>query len=354
MEKKPLVSIIVPIYNVENYLSKCLDSLVNQTMQNIEILCVDDGSHDNSLLILKEYASRDKRITILKQPNSGVSIARNNALKHVNGDFFMFVDSDDWLDIETCEVVYNFAMKDNADCLMFSYTKEFKKYSVVSHVFNKDYFVWDTNEIKQKFHRRLFGPIGDELKEPQNTDILISSWMQLFRSDKFRNILFENIRDIGTFEDGLYQMVLYNMCKRFVYIDRPYYHYRKTNESSITTRYKADLLFKWLHLYDIIQSYIDKWDLPAIYHEALDNRIAIGIIGLGLNQTHSNDSIIQGSKHMKDILATPKIKHAVSKLDTSKMPVSWKIFFFLAKHNYTVILFMMLKLIEYLRTNRLK
>ena len=81
-----IISIIVPVYNVEKYLTKCLDSLLSQTLEDIEIICVNDGSSDHSLEILQEYASRDNRIRVFDQPNGGVSVARNNALKHVNGE----------------------------------------------------------------------------------------------------------------------------------------------------------------------------------------------------------------------------------------------------------------------------
>ncbi len=140
---RPLISIVVPVYNVEKYLAHCLDSLVNQTMREIEIVCVNDGSKDRSLEILQEYVLREKRIKVLDQQNTGVSVARNNALKHVTGEYYMFVDSDDWLDLETCEVAYNYAKQNGADCLMFSYTKEFGDHSIVNHIFGQDYFVWD-------------------------------------------------------------------------------------------------------------------------------------------------------------------------------------------------------------------
>ena len=131
----PSISIIVPVYNVEKYLKHCLDSLINQTMQDIEIICVNDGSKDKSLAILEDYVKRDKRIVLLNQPNSGVSVARNNALKHVRGEYYMFVDSEDWIDANACEVAYNCVVKENADCLMFSYVKVFGCHSIVNHLF---------------------------------------------------------------------------------------------------------------------------------------------------------------------------------------------------------------------------
>lgn len=281
---KPLISIIIPVYNVEKYLADCLDSLVNQTMSDIEIICVNDGSKDNSLAILEDYAKREKRIVLLNQPNSGVSVARNNALKQVRGEYYMFVDSDDWIDANACEVAYNCAIKENADCLMFSYVKEFGSHSIVNHLFEKKYIVWNDDEVKKNFHRRLFGPIGKELAKPQDMDIIVTPCMQLFRTDKYTRIPFIDIHEVGTFEDGLYQMEVYNDCERFVYIDRPFYHYLKTNDGSITTRYKADLSEKFQHLWDIIENKIEKYSLGKEYQEALNNRVALSMIGLGLNE----------------------------------------------------------------------
>lgn len=330
----------------------CLDSLVGQTMHEIEIICVNDGSEDRSLKILQEYSMRDERIVVIDQPNSGVSIARNNALKHVRGEYYMFVDSDDWLDLETCEVVYKTVIKEQADCLMFSYTKEFGGHSMVNHIFNKEYIVWGEKEIKNNFHRRLFGPVGNELSKPQDMDIMVSSCMQLFKTVKFVDIPFVDIRKIGTFEDGLYQMVLYKDCKRFVYIDRPFYHYLKTNEASITTRYKADLAEQFQNLWDIIESYIDKFNLADNYKEALRNRFAISMVSLGLNEIKANRGLLQTAIWGENLLNISRIKEAIKLLDISCMPLPWKVFFILCKKRLTIPLAAMLYLMEYVRTHR--
>ena len=98
-----LISVIVPVYNVEKYLSKCLDSIINQTYKNLEIICVDDGSTDSSPMILEEYAQKDSRIKIITRQNGGLSSARNTGVKNATGEFVSFVDSDDWIDLETYE-----------------------------------------------------------------------------------------------------------------------------------------------------------------------------------------------------------------------------------------------------------
>ena len=117
MSKK--ISIIVPVYKVEQYLSRCVDSLINQTYKNIEIILVDDGSPDCCGVICDEYAKRDSRIVVVHKQNGGLSDARNKGLDIATGDFIMFVDSDDWIDEKTCEKVLNNAIRNKSDIVVF-------------------------------------------------------------------------------------------------------------------------------------------------------------------------------------------------------------------------------------------
>lgn len=350
-EVQPLISIIVPVYNVEKYLARCLDSLTNQTLRNIEIICVNDGSTDSSLEILRDYASKDNRIIIVDKANGGLSSARNAGLELIQGEYFMFVDSDDWLDECTCEESYKNIKDNDADCLMFSYTKEFGTHSIVNHIFNQDKIVWQNEDVQNNFHRRLFGLIGKELSKPQDGDLIVSACMQLFNSEKFKYIRFVDTKKIGT-EDCWYQILVYHNCSKFIYVDRPWYHYLRINTNSLTTRNNPYLFERWQNLYRLMYQYIEANGLSDEYKIALQNRIGISILGLGLNQARSNDSILKGSKHLKLILSSEKFCQALNSLDTKYMPISWKFFFFLAKKRMTISLFSMLKLIEYLRIHK--
>lgn len=347
---KPLISVIIPIYNVEQYLRQCLDSLVNQTLKDIEIICVNDGSPDKSIDILNEYKEKDNRIVVINQMNSGVSIARNKGISIACGEFLMFVDGDDWVDTSMCEKLYKTATDENADCVMCSYQKEFEDHSVNSHIFNKDRIVLKGNDVKNNFHRQLFGLVGDELSNPQNGDIIVSPCMQLFKIDVCKNVEFIDIKEICTFEDGLYQIGVYENCDTFVYIDEPLYHYRKTNEQSLTTKYRPDLFEKWQHLFDIMQGIIDEKKYDKKYNEALNNRIALSMIGLGLNEISAKDkSISKKARRLKQILKTERYEKAYKQLKIQYMPFQWKVFFLLCKYKMTHLLVLMLECIEFLR-----
>ena len=114
-------SIIVPVYNAEKYLSDCLKSLIGQTCSDVEIICINDGSTDNSLKILQEYANKDSRIKIINQENQGVSIARNNGINIAQGEYLLFVDADDWISESMCEDLFNSIKASKSDIIYFNY-----------------------------------------------------------------------------------------------------------------------------------------------------------------------------------------------------------------------------------------
>ena len=114
----PQISVIVPIYNVEKYLAKCIDSIINQTLTNIEIILVNDGSTDNSRKIIDKYDKKDSRIKVIHKKNGGQGSARNAGLDIAKGEYIGFVDSDDWIDSNMYENLYNAAISNNADIVV--------------------------------------------------------------------------------------------------------------------------------------------------------------------------------------------------------------------------------------------
>lgn len=132
------LSIIVPVYNVEKYLPKCLESLIKQTLKDIEIICVNDGSMDNSLAILKEFASRDSRIRIIDNQHQGVAKTRNTGIEQSTGEYIGFVDSDDYIDIDFFEKLYNSATKSNSDIAIASILKHKKFFNIYNAKYTKE------------------------------------------------------------------------------------------------------------------------------------------------------------------------------------------------------------------------
>ena len=140
MSITPKVSVIIPVYNTAEFLRQCLDSIVNQTLQDIEIICVDDGSTDASLDILHEYASNDSRITILTQQNKGAGVARNTGMQIAHGEYLAFFDSDDFFDLRLFEKVTRKADATNADIVLFGakhYNNQTHEFSPMDYLLNK-------------------------------------------------------------------------------------------------------------------------------------------------------------------------------------------------------------------------
>ena len=132
------LSIIVPVYNVEKYLPKCLESLIKQTLKDIEIICVNDGSMDNSLAILKEFASKDSRIRIIDNQHQGVAKTRNTGIEQSTGEYIGFVDSDDYIDIDFFEKLYNSATKSNSDIAIASILKHKNFFNIYNAKYTKE------------------------------------------------------------------------------------------------------------------------------------------------------------------------------------------------------------------------
>lgn len=348
----PKISIIVPVYNNGQYIAQCLDSLVGQTFGDIEIICVDDGSTDDTPSVLDAYLRKDARIKIIRQDNTGPSGARNRGLREAGGSYVMFVDGDDWVDAVMCEELYRAAVKENADCVMCSYVSEFIDGPAVKRIFEGEYLSLDQQETKRKVHRRLFGLVGDELSKPEECDLLVSACMQLFRRSLVSSIQFVDTKRIGT-EDVLFQIETYARCGRFVYIGKPFYHYRKTNASSLTSTHKPDLFEKWQTLYELMEQFALEHCNEADYFEALENRIALSMIGLGLNELCAKSkSALAKAGRLRDILNYPRYRTAFGRFSFQYLPAHWKIFFLLCKYKKTLCLVVMLRMVNYLRIKR--
>ena len=143
---EPKVSIIIPVYNVEPFLARCLDSVAGQTLRGIEIICVDDGSPDRSIDILNRYAAQDGRIRVISQENRGLGGARNRGFDAATGEFILFVDSDDWIDPAYCERLYEAAREAEADIACASMLKIRPSYSKWTIHYTERQVVADTQE----------------------------------------------------------------------------------------------------------------------------------------------------------------------------------------------------------------
>lgn len=349
----PKISIIVPVYNVEQYLCQSLDSIVNQTFRDIEIVVVNDGSPDHCIDIIREYAERDSRFVVIDKPNEGVAAARNDAMKIAKGDYFMFVDGDDWIELNACERLMEVMTEYSPDVVMFSYYREYADKTLEKHdIFSDDFIIFDDEQCRH-LHRRHAGAIGKELAHPENFDAICSLCTKLFRADIIREhqeIYYIDNKIIGTYGDGLMNLFYYKYVNKAVFIGDHLYHYRKTNEASVTTAYKKDFPKRWNNLFDIIDKYISDNNLGDDFKEGLRNRIAISIVGLGLNELQANTSLRNKYNKIKAILREPRYKEAIASFKIAPMPIHWKLFFFCSRYQMSLSVCCLLSMIKYLKS----
>lgn len=213
-----LISIVVPVYNAEKYLKRCLESIINQTYKSIEIICVNDGSTDNSLKILREYESIDSRIIVIDKTNQGVSKARNEALKQSKGAYITFVDSDDWIELDMIETLYNTLIEKNVDVVRGNYINN---YNCECGVKNKglnglENQLLYTNEID--FSKIVISKFLNG-KLPCYIVLLMIKRDCIFE----KNLKFKE--DICLMEDTIFYIELLNNVNSIYFLDKPLYHY---------------------------------------------------------------------------------------------------------------------------------
>lgn len=348
MNNKPAVSIIIPCYNAQAFVKKCIESVIYQTFKNIEIVLVNDGSTDKTLEIINEYARNDNRIVVIDKPNGGVSAARNSGIEKACGKYLMFVDSDDWIDLNTCEIVFNEIESQDADVVMWSYIREFHNISLEKNIFEQERIVFENEQIQRLLYRRLIGLIGSELYHPENMDALNPIWTKIYKSKiiKENQIRFTDLSIVGTGEDGLFNLEVFYAAKKVVYINRHFYHYFKANATSCTTNYKVKLYAQWQRLFDIMLDKIQT-DYPSEEtDQAINNRICWSIVGLGLNILQSKMGHTAKIREIKHILDADRYRKAYKALDLNPFPQRWKVFFVFAKINFASGLYFMLILIN--------
>ena len=339
-----MISIIVPIYNVEAYLPQCLDSLIHQTYHDIEIICVNDGSTDNSLRILEQYRKSDKRIKLISRENRGISVSRNEALNIAVGEYIMFVDSDDWIDEQSCEKAIGAIQAKDCDLVMWSYIREFKNKPLPNLLYTHN-VIWNNG---LSLCRRIVGPVDKELKTPQKLDSYGTVWGKLYKRELIeRNvpIRFVDTSKIGTCEDVLFNIEYSLRTKGSLYIPELLYHYRKLG-SSFTSKYRETLPSQWQNLYNIIKELLKSNKALEVCEQAYLNRISLGIVGLGLNITFSDYSFNKQLKMLRQLLTTPHYENAVQTLSLKAMPLHWKSFFTFVRQRNAVLVLCMLKLIN--------
>lgn len=333
-----------------DFLNQAVDSLLNQTYKNIEVLLINDGSPDSSGDICNDYAQKDNRVTVVHQKNQGAATALNVGIEIAKGQYFMFLDGDDWLNINAIEEAMNMSQKHNVDIVFWPFIKEYENSSLqeISTFTQDELFEGDRiNWLK----RRMVGLVGDELKQPTRTDAFNSGWGKLYKAQLIRKKVQWTDTNIVGSSDVIFNIQVSKYIKSAFYMHKFYTHYRKYNPHSLTRNYKFTLLPKYINLFDHIECHISSNNLSKEYLLALNNRISVSAINhlLSITTPENKLSYTQTKAYIKEVLTHPKYKEALNKFDTTPMALHWKMFFLACKYRHTDIVLLLGKIMRKLR-----
>lgn len=230
-EIKPLVSIIIPVYNAEKYIRTTLESVRSQTFQEYEVLMIDDGSTDNSVSICEKYMLEDNRFKVIKKINGGVSTARNLGLKLARGKYVFFMDSDDWIENILLELCVRFLEKSNIDMVIFGMSFDIEKKGKV------------VNKIKKTYPDKLLcsEACKNEFIELYENNYISSMCNKIIKKDilDFHDIKFDE--KITNYEDLIFATMCINRCSTIQIVSGSFYHYILRDELGMSRKYKEKL-----------------------------------------------------------------------------------------------------------------
>lgn len=283
------VSVLVPVYNTEKYLSKCLDSILCQTLEDIEIIITNDGSTDNSQNIIKAYAQKDSRIKYSYQKNSGLGATRNIGIEMARGEYIAFLDSDDWVEANCYEVMYQSAKKNDSDLVI------------------SDYFIDSLNHTALYKHelRTKQQYIGDIM-----TITHAFSWNKLYKRDLILNngLKFPLRNDFENVEDQYFSIRSVFFANHIAYTQQPLIHYN-VRESSIVNKYQKTLMHDCIELYKRNLLFFEEFNVKKEYVSYLNsgfiNQIS-QIISNEFKQSNSN-KMMHKIKNIKKLLELKEI-----------------------------------------------
>ncbi|KKB73526.1 MULTISPECIES: glycosyltransferase [Bacillus] len=326
---KPFVSIIVPMYNVEAYIEECVNSLLRQTLRNIEIILVDDGSPDRSGDIARRYCDQDARVKVIHKKNGGLSSARNAGLHAATGEYVGFVDGDDFVSPAMFENMYAAAKEDDLDIVMCGYHKHSDKgneYVPPSLPAGRLLLGWD---------------IKHELRRAHETRFIWYVWRNLYRRDLLKHNELYFYEDIRFAEDSPFNLYAFYAAKRVKAIDEGYYMYRCNPESLTELPFKPYMDDSLIRQYRAKKRFYETFQMFEECSEDLQTYMCKHQIPMLLaNACAEPKPSKQVRRHIKDILSYRMVQSSVEKtsLRNKKLLLGQRIVLLLCKLHVPILL----------------
>lgn len=301
---KPIFSIIIPVYNTEKYILRCLESVNNQTYQNFEVIIIDDGSTDNSKLIVENYIKDKNTFTLESISNHGVSYARNIGINKASGKYITFLDSDDILSTKFLSYCYNFISDNKVDLLQTSIKEFLRENEILDCPSNKDN---KSNKINN------IDAIESLLSGINNNSIIPGPVAKIYSNEIIKHNRIKFNEEFNMFEDGIFNIEYLQHCNNIYISNYETYYYRKSNIDSLTKKCDSNRLNQKIKQINYINSIIDKnIDKKSIYIFSFCTIISVfqGFIYHKKSKLDYSHRI----KEIKKILKEEKIHDAISAL----------------------------------------
>lgn len=341
--EKPLISVIVPVYNVENYMRQCVDSLLNQTVSNIEIILVDDGATDTSPKICDEYAKKYSRVKVIHKLNGGLGSARNAGMNGARGKYIGFVDSDDYVSVKMYETLLDLAETNKADCAYCEFTRFWNDTVDATKQPKKSIKVYSDKEILNSY---LLDRVGCNPSEKDDCSYGASVWLGLFRNDVIQRskVKFVSEREFIA-EDMIFDIDFIPYCKKIVHTNEALYFYR-FNPNSLTTRYVPDRFERNVVLCNEMNSRLDKTYNSDIYKIRLDRYfLKITRIALIEEIAHLNENGWKSARaNINRIANNQELNQILKTYPLASLPKAQKIFFCALKQKLYLLVAVLIKI----------
>ena len=321
MNKK--VTIILPIYNVEKYLDRCINSIINQSYQNLEIILVDDGSLDGCPKLCDQWGKKDKRIKVIHKENEGLGMARNTGINHATGDYICFFDSDDFIDTNTIRDVLKVVDKTKADIVSFGYFDYSMGSIVETHIPCNDLLFYSDDKVITEF-------LPEALKR-KIINFNLSAWTSLYSMDLIRKSKWKFASEREIISEDVYSLLdLYQHVKSIAIIPHAYYYYCN-NEVSLTRIFRKDR-FSFIHkFYTESLKLIEKNKYPITVKKAMAYPYIANVIGALKVLNKSNISSLEKYHQIKCVLKNKVFRQALNDIDMTEESFSRKILIFMMK-----------------------
>lgn len=338
------VSIIVPIYNVEKYLKRCMDSLLSQTLKDIEIVMVDDESLDNCPQLCEEYKAKYPNIKVVHKKNGGLGFARNSGLEVCEGEYVAFIDSDDFVDVHMFEDLYNHAHNNKLDACFCGYNDYLDEQHIRKRQEMTDYEVCDGRKAVDDV---LMDMVGAEPSYHSDVRILSSMWKGIYSLDTIRKnkLQFVSEREYIA-EDIMFHIDFLPHASKVGFVSGCYYFYCD-NGSSLTRSYRSDRFAKELFQYDAMEKRLLTYGYKQeIFRDRLDRYLLLkirGCIAQQYNYISKNGYGMMRAEAMK-IVSCTEVRAFCKRYPSHLLPMKHRLFFNLIRYKMIDLIFLLFKI----------